>query len=188
MSPGPAGGSGVDLGSALGSLIRDVPDFPQPGIVFKDITPLLADHAAFSATIDALAERGRDATGAVVVDKVIGMEARGFILAAPVALALGAGFVPVRKAGKLPRDAHVVSYALEYGEATLQVHADAFDEGDRVVIVDDVLATGGTAAARIDLVRRAGAEVVGISVLIELEFLHGRAALEGVGVHALLFA
>jgi adenine phosphoribosyltransferase len=127
--------------------VIDVPDYPEPGILFKDITPLLADHDAFSAVVTALASAGRDDDGNVIVDKVVGMEARGFILAAPVALALGAGFVPVRKAGKLPRATHAVSYALEYGEATLEIHQDAIAPGDRVLLVDDVLATGGTAAA-----------------------------------------
>ena len=115
-------------------------------MVFKDITPLLADHDGFSAVIETLARSGRDADGAVIVDKVVGMEARGFILAAPVALALGAGFIPVRKAGKLPGPTHAVEYDLEYGSATLELHRDAIREGERVLIVDDVLATGGTVA------------------------------------------
>ena len=160
---------------ALERLVVDVPDFPEPGVVFKDITPLLADHDGFSAVVRALAESGRDADGEVVVDKVVGMEARGFILAAPVALALGAGFVPVRKAGKLPGPTHAVSYALEYGEATLEVHRDAFEDGDRVLLVDDVLATGGTAAATRKLVEQCGATVAGFAVLMELSFLPGRA-------------
>src|SRR4051794_7464735 len=137
-------------------LVVDVPDYPEPGVVFKDITPMLADHAAFSAVIDALAGAGRDESGSTAVDKVVGMEARGFILAAPVALALGAGFVPVRKAGKLPRATHAVSYALEYGEATLEVHRDAISPGERVLLVDDVLATGGTVAATRQLVEACG--------------------------------
>ncbi len=128
----------------LERLIRDVPDFPKPGIVFKDISPLLADHDGLPAVRGALAGGGPRRGRAVVVDKVVGMEARGFILAAPVALALGAGFVPVRKAGKLPGATHAVSYALEYGEATLEVHQDAIAPGERVLLVDDVLATGGT--------------------------------------------
>jgi adenine phosphoribosyltransferase len=183
--PGSFGSIGsVDLSGLLSARIRDVPDYPKPGIQFKDITPLLADHVAFAGAVDAVvAWYGRG-----TIDKIVGVEARGFILAAPVAYHMGAGFVPVRKKGKLPGATLETSYALEYGEATLQVHADAFEPGERVVIVDDVLATGGTAAATIDLVRRAGAEVVGISVLIELEFLHGRAALKGVAVHALLSA
>ena len=159
------------------ALIRDVPDFPKPGVLFKDITPLLADHDAFTATVQALASAGRDSSGATVVDKVIGMEARGFILAAPVALALGVGFVPVRKAGKLPSATYGVSYALEYGEATLEMHTDALAPGERVLLVDDVLATGGTAAATAELVQRAGASVEALAVLMELSFLNGRAAL-----------
>jgi adenine phosphoribosyltransferase len=165
------------LATALEELIRDVPDFPQAGVTFKDITPLLADHDGFSGVIEALARAGRDSSGEVVVDKVVGMEARGFILAAPVALALGAGFVPVRKAGKLPGPTHAVSYALEYGEATLEVHQDAFAPGERVLLVDDVLATGGTAAATRRLVEECGAAVHGFAVLMELSFLAGRAAL-----------
>jgi adenine phosphoribosyltransferase len=161
-----------DLGRVLAALVRDVPDFPEPGVVFKDIAPLLADHEAFSLVVDALADTGRD--GSHVVDKVVGIEARGFILAAPVALRLGAGFVPVRKAGKLPGATYTQSYALEYGEATLEVHRDAFDPGDRVLVIDDVLATGGTVVATAALVERCAAEVVGVAVLIELGFLNGR--------------
>lgn len=169
-------------------LVRDVPDFPQPGIVFKDISPLLADHLAFSDVVHALAECGRDDTGSAAVDVVVGIEARGFILAAPVALALGVGFVPVRKKGKLPADTFEVSYALEYGEATLEVHRDAFDAGDRVLIVDDVLATGGTVAATAELIARAGATVVAAAVLIELGFLRGRSALGELHLTALMYA
>jgi adenine phosphoribosyltransferase len=168
------------LESRLQELIRDVPDFPQPGVMFKDITPLLADHDAFTAVVEALAEAGRAADGSVVVDKVVGMEARGFILAAPVALALGAGFVPVRKAGKLPGETYAVSYALEYGEATLEVHRDGIAAGDRVLLVDDVLATGGTADATRRLVEQCGGTVHAFSVLMELSFLGGRDAIEGV--------
>ncbi|HWJ10434.1 MAG TPA: adenine phosphoribosyltransferase, partial [Nocardioides sp.] len=156
---------------ALTRLVRDIPDFPEPGVLFKDITPLLADPAGFAAVIDGLAVAGRDATGATVVDKVLGMEARGFILAAPVALALGAGFVPVRKAGKLPADTHAVSYSLEYGEAVLELHRDSVAPGERVLLVDDVLATGGTLAATRDLVGLCGGEIVGVAVLMELGFL-----------------
>ncbi len=169
----------------LETLVRDVPDFPEPGVVFKDITPLLADHDAFSAVIDALADAGRGGDGKVVVDKVVGMEARGFILAAPVALALGAGFVPVRKVGKLPGDTHAVSYALEYGEATLEVQRDAFTAGDRVLLVDDVLATGGTAAATRELVEECGGDVVSFAVLMELGFLDGRSRLGDLPLHVL---
>jgi adenine phosphoribosyltransferase len=167
--------------------IRDVPDFPEPGIVFKDITPLLADPAAFAVVVDAFtAMAGPAQLGPV--DKVAGIEARGFILAAPVAVALGVGFVPVRKKGKLPGGTLQGSYALEYGEATIEVVTDAFAAGERVLVIDDVLATGGTAAATLDLVRRAGAEVAGIAVLLELSFLPGRSLLAGNGddVHALI--
>ena len=156
------------------SLVRDVPDFPEPGIVFKDITPLLADHGGFSAVVEGLAAAGRDETGATVVDKVVGMEARGFILAAPVALALGVGFVPVRKSGKLPRATYAESYALEYAEATLEIHRDGLKRGDRVLLVDDVLATGGTVAATRRLVERSGAVATGVAVLMDLSFLPGR--------------
>src|SRR3954467_13053554 len=134
---------GPGLQAAL-DLIADVPDFPEPGILFKDITPLLADHVALTAVIAALAAAGRAGAGRPVVDKVLGMESRGFILGAPVALALGVGFVPVRKAGKLPGETYTVSYALEYGEATLEMHEDGVASGERVLLVDDVLATGGT--------------------------------------------
>src|SRR3954470_21846863 len=170
---------------ALQRLVVDVPDFPEPGVVFKDITPLLADHTAFSAVIDALAAAGRDESGATVVDKVVGMEARGFILAAPVALALGTGFVPVRKAGKLPRETHAVSYALEYGEATLQLHSDAIAPGERVMLVADVLATGGTVAATRQLVASCGGVAVGVAVLMELSFLPGRATIGDLPLHVL---
>ena len=161
---------------ALQRLIVDVPDFPEPGIVFKDITPLLADPEGFAAVIDALADAGRDEAGDVVVDKVVGMEARGFILAAPVALALGVGFVPVRKAGRLPRGTHAVSYALEYGEATLEIHQDAISPGQRVLLVDDVLATGGTLSATVDLVEGCGGTAAAAAMLMELSFLPGRDA------------
>ncbi len=173
------------LESRLQELIRDVPDFPQPGVMFKDITPLLADHGAFTAVVEALAGAGRAADGTVVVDKVVGMEARGFILAAPVALALGAGFVPVRKAGKLPGETYAVSYALEYGEATLEVHRDGIAPGDRVLLVDDVLATGGTADATRRLVEQCGGTVHAFSVLMELSFLNGRDAIDGVDLLSL---
>jgi len=168
------------LDDLIKSHIRDVPDFPEPGISFKDITPLLADGPAFAAVIGALA------AGHGPIDKVAGIEARGFILAAPVATRLGCGFVPVRKAGKLPAKTYREDYQLEYGTATIEVHTDAFNPGDQVLIVDDVLATGGTALASADLVRRAGAEVVGIAVLLELSFLNGRAKLNDIPFTALL--
>ncbi|MBA2549696.1 MAG: adenine phosphoribosyltransferase [Nocardioidaceae bacterium] len=171
------------LDTLLDTLIRDVPDYPKPGVVFKDITPLLADHAGFTTVVSAMAAVAGDLDAPV--DAVVGIEARGFILAAPVALALGVGFVPVRKAGKLPGPTYEVSYSLEYGEATLQVHRDALVPGDRVLIVDDVLATGGTVAATRDLVGRCGAEVAGVVVLLELAFLSGRGPLGDLFLSAL---
>ena len=169
-----------ELTRLITARIRDVPDYPQPGVVFKDITPLLADGEAFRVVIDALAGTYGP------VDKVAGIEARGFILAAPVAARLGAGFVPIRKKGKLPGVTFAQEYQLEYGSATNEVLADAFDPGDRVLVIDDVLATGGTARATADLVLRGGARVAGISVLLELAFLHGRAKLADLPVTALL--
>ncbi len=170
----------MDLHEQIETLIRDVPDFPQPGIVFKDISPLLADHDGLTAVVRALAAAGRtggDMAGETAVDKVVGIEARGFILAAPVALHLGTGFVPIRKKGKLPGPTHEVSYALEYGEATLEVHQDAIEPGDRVLLIDDVLATGGTVNASRELVEACGGHVAGVAVLMELSFLSGRDAL-----------
>lgn len=175
----------TDLATLVDSRIRDIADFPQPGVVFKDITPLLADHDTFTAVVEALAAVGRDDTGAVVVDKVVGMETRGFILAAPVALALGVGFVPVRKPGKLPWHTRSVAYELEYGRETLEMHTDAVQPGERVLLVDDVLATGGTVAATHALVEKAGASVHAVSVLLELSFLDGRAAVGDLHLTAL---
>ena len=154
----------------LKSLIRDVPDFPQQGVVFRDITPLLADPVAFSTVVDTMVVH----FGRGNVDKVVGIEARGFIVAAPVAYHFNAGFVPVRKAGKLPWESEDESYELEYGTETLEIHKDAFLPGERVLVVDDVLATGGTARATAKLVERLGAKVVGIACIIELSFLQGR--------------
>ena len=176
----------LDAGALLRSLVVDVPDFPEPGVVFKDITPMLADPAAFGAVIEARAEAGRDASGRSVVDHVVGMEARGFILAAPVALALGAGFVPVRKAGKLPRETYTETYALEYGEATLEAHRDGLKPGDRVLLVDDVLATGGTVAATRRLVEKCGAVPHGVAVLMDLSFLPGREAIGDLSLTSLM--
>jgi adenine phosphoribosyltransferase len=164
----------ADITTLLLSRIRDVADYPEPGVMFKDITPLLADPPAFAALTDALAAvAGR--TGAT---KVVGLEARGFILGAPVAVRAGLGFIPVRKAGKLPGATLAQAYDLEYGSAEIEVHAEDLSSDDRVLIVDDVLATGGTAEASVQLIRRAGAEVAGVAVLMELGFLGGRARLE----------
>ncbi|MBW8486537.1 adenine phosphoribosyltransferase [Actinomadura parmotrematis] len=172
----------MDLDRLIQDRIRDIPDYPKPGVVFKDITPLLADHVAFAGVVDTIVNHH----GRGTVDKIVGIEARGFILAAPVAYHFGAGFVPVRKKGKLPAATIEENYDLEYGTETIQMHTDAFAPGERVLIVDDVLATGGTAAAAAELVRRGGGQVAGISVLIELSFLHGRAKLGNLDVHSLV--
>ena len=167
------------------SLVVDVPDWPRPGVGFKDLTPLLGDGPALAGVVTAMGQGRRGG-----VDAVAGVEARGFVLGAALALHLGTGFVPLRKHGKLPRAALTVAYALEYGEDRLQVHEDAVRPGQRVLVVDDVLATGGTAAASVRLVREAGAEGVGLSVLVELTALGGRAAVlaaaPGLAVEALL--
>lgn len=160
----------TELAALLAAKIRDVPDYPKPGVVFKDITPLLDDAESFAALVRHIGERAR-ALGAT---KVVGLEARGFILAAPGAYAAGAGFVPVRKEGKLPGACLSQSYDLEYGSAVIEVQVDAFSPGDRVLVVDDVLATGGTAEAALELIARAGAEVAGVVMLMELGFLGGR--------------
>ena len=157
----------------LKEYVRDIPDFPKPGIGFKDITPLLGDAAAFRAAVDALCAPFADQP----VDKVLGIEARGFILAAPVAYALNAGFVPVRKPGKLPHDIEQQEYELEYGTDLLEIHRDAVHADERVVVVDDVIATGGTAVAATALVERLGGVVAGVAVVVELGFLGGRAKL-----------
>ncbi len=180
--------SPADLEEILLRLVRDVPDFPTSGVTFKDICPLLADRAAFGAVVEALAACGRGGDGSVEVDKVAGIEARGFILAAPVALALGVGFIPIRKAGKLPGPTYQQSYTLEYGEATLEIEKDAFVAGERVMVVDDVLATGGTLEGAAALVARTGARVARVAVLIELGFLRGREALDDLPLHALMAA
>lgn len=166
----------TDLHALLDRHVRLVADWPEAGVTFRDIMPLLADAEAYAAVVDAMASRARDLAGGEV-DVVVGMEARGFILGGALAVALDAGFAPVRKAGKLPAATYGVDYALEYGTATLEIQQDAVAPGQRVVLVDDVLATGGTMAAADDLVRRAGATVAGHLVLIELTALGGRAAL-----------
>ena len=172
----------TDLATLVASRVLDVPDFPKPGIVFKDLMPLFADGPVFREVIDGIvAYHGADS-----FEVVAGVEARGFVVAAAIAYATGTGVVPVRKAGKLPRPAFSASYALEYGEAILEVHQDAFVAGHRVLVVDDVLATGGTAAAALDLVEQASGTIAGFTVLLELGFLHGRERLAPREVHALL--
>lgn len=166
----------------LKDFVRDVPDFPQPGVVFKDITPLLSDEVAFSTVIDLIVVyfgRGN-------VDKVCGIEARGFIVASPVAYHFGAGFVPIRKKGRLPWQTESEKYVLEYGEETLQIHRDAIAPGERVLIVDDVLATGGTASAAVELVRRLEGVVQGIACVIELTYLDGKSKLEDLNFYSLI--
>ena len=166
----------------LADLIRDIPDFPEPGIVFKDITPLLAHADGLASTIEALADPWRDAG----LSSVVGIEARGFILGAAVAQSLGVGFVPIRKAGKLPGATMSQEYGLEYGTDTIEIHADAVDPGDRVLVLDDVLATGGTAAAAAELLGRLDAEVAGFSFLLDLTFLDGRAKLGDARIEAVI--
>jgi adenine phosphoribosyltransferase len=166
----------------LAAKVRDVPDFPEPGIVFKDIMPLLADPNALRDAVDQLA----DWAGPKEPDLILGAEARGFILGGALAYKLGCGFCAARRPGKLPWKTISASYALEYGENALEVHADAFADGARVLIHDDVLATGGTVRAILDLVEQLGGVVVGVAFLIELEFLNGREQLEGYDVHSLL--
>jgi adenine phosphoribosyltransferase len=166
----------------LKALIRDVPDFPMQGILFRDVTPLLRDPDGFAQVVDALAERHRGQG----IDAVAGIESRGFLFGAPLALALGVGFVPIRKPGKLPAEKLTREYALEYGTNVLEVHRDAVRPGERVLLVDDLLATGGTARAAAELLEALGAQVAEAAFVIELEFLEGRAALGERPVHALL--
>jgi adenine phosphoribosyltransferase len=184
------GGAGALNEAGIADLVAahtlDVPDFPKPGIGFKDLSPLFTDGPAFAAVIDAIVAHG----GADGFDVVAGIEARGFLIAAAVGYATGLGVVPIRKAGKLPRSTYAATYALEYGEAVIEVHTDAISAGQRVLLVDDVLATGGTADAALGLIARAGGRVTGFSVLLELAFLSGRQRLAGslgqIPVHALL--
>ena len=168
--------------SSLRELVRDIPDWPRPGVLFRDITPLLAAPDAFALTVDELAAPYADEQ----IDKVIGVEARGFVFAAPVAYRRGAGFVPVRKVGKLPWQIEQEEYVLEYGTDLLEIHRDAVQPGERVLIVDDVIATGGTAAATARLVERLGGQVVGFSFLLELVSLAGRAQLDDYRVQVVL--
>ena len=168
--------------SDLERAIRNVPDFPKPGIQFKDITPVLADAGLFAAAVDLLVDGFKPGS----VDAVVGIDARGFIFAAAAAVKLQAGFVPVRKKGKLPYRTHEQEYALEYGTATIAVHVDALKPGSRVLLIDDLLATGGTAAAAVALVEKLGAQILEISFLIELKFLNGRDRLKGQRVRSLV--
>ena len=167
---------------ALEELIREIPDFPVPGVGFKDITPVLADPIALASLVDLIAEpfRGED------IVAVAGIEARGFVLATPVAIALEVGFIPLRKPGKLPFETVSESYSLEYGTDALEAHVDALAPGDRVLIVDDVIATGGTAAAAVRLLESLGADVIGLGLFIELAFLNGRSQLPEVPIHAVV--
>ena len=169
------------IGEVVASRLRDVPDFPVAGVIFKDFTPLLSDGPALRAVVQDIASRYAGS-----VDVIVGIEARGLILGAAVAYELGIGFVPVRKAGKLPGETHSAEYDLEYGSAVIEVHADAFTGGKKALIMDDVLATGGTARAACELVERAGATVEAVEVVLELCFLHGRSKLLGRPVHAML--
>jgi adenine phosphoribosyltransferase len=166
----------------LRAAVRDVPDFPKKGIMFKDITPVLSDPDLFRASIDLFLERCRGRE----VDKIIGIDARGFVFGSAVAYELGVGFVPIRKRGKLPYRTEIAKYSLEYGEAEVEMHTDAVTEGERVVLVDDLLATGGTSAAAAALIRNAGANLLEAQFLIELEFLEGRKRLEPTPVTAFL--
>ena len=168
-------------GHWITELVRDIPDYPTPGVIFRDITPLLGDAEGFSKAITELVERFAD----VQVDRVLGMEARGFIIAAPVAYRLGAGFIPVRKAGKLPWAVVREEYSLEYGRDKLEMHRDAIHPGERILVIDDVLATGGTAAATCKLVEALGGVVVGLGFLLELDDLGGRQRMQGRRVESL---
>lgn len=166
----------------LDDAIRDVPDFPKPGILFKDITPVLADGGLFRLAVNSLI----GTAGGAKIDKIVGIDARGFIFGAAAALELGIGFVPVRKKGKLPWETEACAYSLEYGEAEIEVHKDAVHRGERILLIDDLLATGGTAAAAVELLRRLGCDLLGTAFLIELTFLKGREQLGDVPVHSLL--
>ena len=173
---------GSETVERLRAAVRDVPDFPKKGITFKDITPVLSDPGLFRASIDLFLERCRGRE----VDKIVGIDARGFVFGSAVAYELGVGFVPIRKRGKLPYRTDIAKYSLEYGEAEVEMHTDAVTEGERVVLVDDLLATGGTSAAAVALIRKAGANLLEAQFLIELEFLEGRKRLEPTPVTAFL--
>ena len=166
----------------LRSGVRDVPDFPKKGIIFKDITPILSDHALFRASIDLFLERCRGKK----IDKIVGIDARGFLFGSTVAYELGVGFVPIRKRGKLPFKTEIAKYSLEYGEAEMEMHIDAMESGEQVVLVDDLLATGGTSAAAAALIEKVGGKLLEAQFLIELKFLHGREKLKPIQVEAFL--
>src|SRR5256712_9203509 len=172
----------LDILGKLRAAVRDVPDFPKKGIVFKDITPVLNDHALFRASIDLFLERCRGKK----IDKIVGIDARGFLFGSTVAYELGVGFVPIRKRGKLPYKTEVAKYSLEYGEAEMEMHIDAMMAGEQIVLVDDLLATGGTSAAAAVLIRKAGGHLLEAQFLIELESLHGRKRLQPTPVTAFL--
>ncbi|MDQ6808590.1 MAG: adenine phosphoribosyltransferase [Verrucomicrobiota bacterium] len=172
----------ADTVQKLHAAVRDVPDFPKPGIIFKDISPILSDATLFRASIDVFLERCR----ALEADKIVGIDARGFLFGSAVAYELGLGFVPIRKRGKLPYKTVSASYTLEYGEAEMEMHIDAIASGERVILVDDLLATGGTSASAAALIRKVGGELVEAQFLIELEFLHGREKLAGTNVVSFL--
>jgi adenine phosphoribosyltransferase len=173
---------GSDTVERLRAAVRDVPDFPKKGIVFKDITPILSDSGLFRASIDLFVERCRGRE----IDKIVGIDARGFVFGSAVAYELGVGFVPIRKRGKLPYKTEIAKYSLEYGEAEMEMHTDAVTAGERVVLVDDLLATGGTSAAAAMLIRKRGADLVEAQFLIELEFLQGRKRLESTPITSFL--
>jgi adenine phosphoribosyltransferase len=170
------------VASRIRAAIRDIPDFPKPGIIFKDITPILGDPALFAEVVAGLAERYQP----MRIDKIAAMESRGFIFGAPLAEKIGAGFVPLRKFGKLPHTTVAETFNLEYGTETLEVHTDAIEPGERVLIIDDLLATGGTAEAAVRLVTRIGGEVVEIAFVVELAFLKGRGRLAGIPVYSMV--
>src|SRR2546421_6706587 len=172
----------ADIVEKLRAAVRDVSDFPKKGIVFKDITPVLNDPVLFRASIDLFLERCRD----MKIDKIVGIDARGFLFGSAVAYELGVGFVPIRKRGKLPYRTEIAKYSLEYGEAEMEMHVDAMMPGERVVLVDDLLATGGTSAAATALIRKVGGQLLEAQFLIELEFLHGREKLKPIQVEAFL--
>lgn len=172
----------IELATRLKAVIRDIPDFPEPGILFRDITPLLSDAGTLRATVEGLAAPYRDAA----IDAIVGIESRGFLFGMPMAYLLQVGFVPVRKQGKLPFTTIATEYSLEYGTNVVEAHIDAVRPGSRVLIVDDLLATGGTAAATVTLMERLGAEVIGLAFVIELGALHGRARLGEHAIHSLV--